>query len=98
MLRAAVERRAPTLGREAKEYMDTGDLVPDEVIIGDDPRARCRSDDARDGFLLDGFPRTVAQAEALDDALERARPPAHRRRCSSRCPTRRSSGASRAAA
>ena len=48
------------LGKKAKEYMDAGELVPDEVIIGVDPRARCSGDDARDGFLLDGFPRTVA--------------------------------------
>ncbi len=57
------------LGKEAKQYMDAGDLVPDEVIVGmiiD----RINQGDARDGFLLDGFPRTAAQADALGDALE----------------------------
>jgi adenylate kinase len=69
ILRAAVKEESE-LGREAKEYMDRGDLVPDDVICGvimekvDDP-------EAEDGFLLDGFPRTTGQAEALEDALER---------------------------
>jgi len=56
------------LGRTAKQYMDAGDLVPDEVVIAmvDD---RLRQDDARQGFLLDGFPRTVAQVEALDEIV-----------------------------
>jgi adenylate kinase len=57
------------LGREAKAYMDKGDLVPDEIVvamIGD----RLREDDVASGFVLDGFPRTVAQAEALEQLLE----------------------------
>ena len=70
--------------------MDAGDLVPDDVIIGIIVE-RLQEDDARDGFLLDGFPRTVAQAEALDETLERARPRAHRGAAASRSPTRRSS-------
>jgi adenylate kinase len=56
------------LGKEAKRYMDAGELVPDEVIVGmiiD----RIGGGDARDGFLLDGFPRNEAQADALADAL-----------------------------
>jgi adenylate kinase len=56
------------LGKEAKRYMDAGELVPDEVIVGmiiD----RIGGGDARDGFLLDGFPRNEAQADALTDAL-----------------------------
>jgi adenylate kinase len=56
------------LGKEAKRYMDAGELVPDEVIVGmiiD----RISGGDARDGFLLDGFPRNEAQADALTDAL-----------------------------
>ncbi len=57
------------LGREAKRFMDAGDLVPDEVTIGI-VRDRLRQDDAQEGFLLDGFPRTVAQAEALRDMLD----------------------------
>jgi adenylate kinase len=69
ILRAAVKEESE-LGREAKEYMDRGDLVPDDVICRvimekvDDP-------EAEDGFLLDGFPRTTGQAEVLEDALDR---------------------------
>ena len=58
------------LGQKAKEYMDNGDLVPDEVIIGVILEG-VESEAAQDGFLLDGFPRTVEQAEALDEALAR---------------------------
>jgi adenylate kinase len=57
------------LGHEAKRYMDAGDLVPDEVTIAM-VRERLDEDDARDGFLLDGFPRNEAQAEVLDDVLD----------------------------
>jgi adenylate kinase len=58
------------LGQKAKEYMDAGDLVPDEIIIG--VILECvESDAAQDGFLLDGFPRNVDQAAALDEALAR---------------------------
>jgi adenylate kinase len=67
MLRAQVSE-GTELGREAKRYMDEGDLVPDDVIIGMITQ-RIGSDDARDGFLLDGFPRNEAQADALDEAL-----------------------------
>jgi len=67
LLRAAVEE-GTDLGRQAKEYMDRGDLVPDEVIIGV-ILERVESEEARDGFLLDGFPRTLPQAEALDQEL-----------------------------
>ena len=56
------------LGRKAKEYMDRGDLVPDEVIIGMILDCVNRGS-CGDGFLLDGFPRSTGQAEALDDAL-----------------------------
>jgi adenylate kinase len=56
------------LGREAKEYMDRGDLVPDEITIAM-VRDRLAEDDARDGFLLDGFPRNVPQAETLKKML-----------------------------
>ncbi len=56
------------LGLEAKKYMDAGDLVPDDVTIGM-VRDRLREKDARDGFLLDGFPRNVQQAEVLDGML-----------------------------
>jgi len=56
------------LGREAKRYMDAGDLVPDEVIVGM-ITDRVAEGDARDGFLLDGFPRNEKQAQALSAAL-----------------------------
>jgi adenylate kinase len=56
------------LGVEAKKYMDAGDLVPDEVTIGM-VTDRLAQDDAAEGFLLDGFPRTVHQAEVLDSML-----------------------------
>lgn len=64
MLRAAV-RQETAMGLEAKRYMDSGGLVPDEVVIGI-VRDRLSEDDCNDGFILDGFPRTVPQAEALD--------------------------------
>jgi adenylate kinase len=67
ILRAAV-REETDLGRMAKEYMDRGDLVPDEVIVGAIAE-RLDSEDAADGFILDGFPRTTPQAEALDRKL-----------------------------
>jgi len=67
ILRAAV-RDETELGREAKQYMDRGDLVPDEVIVGVIGE-RIASPEARDGFILDGFPRTTPQAEALDAKL-----------------------------
>ena len=67
ILRAAV-REQTELGREAKEYMDRGDLVPDEVIVGVIAE-RIDSSEALDGFILDGFPRTTPQAEALDAKL-----------------------------
>lgn len=53
------------LGRRAKSYMDAGDLVPDEVVI-EIIKERLSKDDCKNGFVLDGFPRTVPQAEALD--------------------------------
>jgi adenylate kinase len=68
ILRAAV-RELTAVGREAKEYMDRGDLVPDELICRV-VMERLDSDEAADGFLLDGFPRTVPQAETLEEALD----------------------------
>jgi adenylate kinase len=67
ILRAAV-RDETELGRSAREYMDRGDLVPDEVIVGVIAE-RIDSSEALDGFILDGFPRTTPQAEALDAKL-----------------------------
>lgn len=69
MLRAAVEAKTP-MGLEAKEIMDRGALVPDAVVV-DIIGQRIKQKDAANGFILDGFPRTVAQAEALDDLLSR---------------------------
>jgi len=69
ILRAAV-KEGTDLGREAKGYMDRGELVPDEVIVGV-ILDRLADADTSDGFLLDGFPRTATQAEALDEALGR---------------------------
>jgi adenylate kinase len=68
MLREAVAA-GTALGREAKGYMDKGALVPDDVIIGMIAE-RLRQPDARAGFLLDGFPRTIAQAEGLERLLK----------------------------
>ncbi|HXR29520.1 MAG TPA: adenylate kinase [Solirubrobacterales bacterium] len=68
ILRAAV-REGTELGRVAKEYMERGDLVPDDVIVGMIGE-RIDSPEAADGFILDGFPRTEPQAEALAAKLE----------------------------
>ncbi|OEH93209.1 adenylate kinase [Bacillus solimangrovi] len=64
MFRAAM-KEGTQLGLKAKEYIDKGELVPDEVTIGI-VRERLGKDDCKNGYLLDGFPRTVAQAEALE--------------------------------
>ena len=69
ILRAAIDEGSD-LGTKAKEYVDRGDLVPDEVIC-DVIMERIDTPEAEDGFILDGFPRTVRQAEVLDDALGR---------------------------
>lgn len=66
MLRAAM-RDGTELGTLAKEYIDAGKLVPDEVVVGI-VKERLSQDDCKNGFILDGFPRTIAQAEALTDA------------------------------
>lgn len=67
MFRAAM-KEGTELGLKAKSFMDQGALVPDEVTIGI-VRERLSKDDCQNGFLLDGFPRTVPQAEALEDLL-----------------------------
>jgi adenylate kinase len=59
------------LGKKAKQYMDAGELVPDELIVGVLLEA-LKGEEASDGFLLDGFPRNVSQADALAEALEKA--------------------------
>jgi adenylate kinase len=68
ILRAAVAEGTP-LGRRAQQIMAAGELVPDEVVIGI-VRERLAGADCREGFLLDGFPRTIPQAEALQAALD----------------------------
>ncbi|MCU4138741.1 MAG: Adenylate kinase or related kinase [Thermodesulfobacteria bacterium] len=68
MLREHVAK-GTELGLKAKEYMEKGQLVPDEIILSM-VKERLSQDDAQKGFILDGFPRTVAQAEALDKLLE----------------------------
>ena len=73
ILRAAVKNQT-AMGLEAKKYMDAGELVPDSVVIGI-VRDRLQEPDSVKGFLMDGFPRTIPQAEALDatlDGLDRA--------------------------
>jgi len=67
MLRGNV-REGTELGREAREYMDAGELVPDGLIVAM-AAERLQEPDARDGFILDGFPRTIEQAKALDKQL-----------------------------
>ena len=68
MFRLAIKNETP-LGNEAKSYMDRGELVPDEVTVGI-VKERLSESDAKDGFLLDGFPRTVQQAEALNEIMD----------------------------
>ena len=67
LFRAAVKNQTD-LGKKAKEFMDKGQLVPDEIVIGM-VKERLAKDDCKKGFILDGFPRTIAQAEALDKML-----------------------------
>lgn len=69
MLRANVQE-GTELGLAAKSHMDSGGLVPDELIVAM-AAERLDEDDVRDGFILDGFPRTIAQADALEQRLER---------------------------
>jgi len=73
ILRAAVKNQTE-LGKKAKGYMDAGDLVPDSLII-DLMDERLREPDCEKGFILDGFPRTTAQAVALDDMMVRLERP-----------------------
>ena len=68
MFRSAIKNETPT-GLEAKRYMDAGQLVPDSVVIAM-VKERLAMDDCANGYLLDGFPRTVEQAEALKDIAE----------------------------
>lgn len=73
LLRTAVDQ-GTELGRRAQRYMDAGDLVPDELMLGL-IEERLGADDVGGGFILDGYPRNLAQAEALDGVLERISQP-----------------------
>jgi adenylate kinase len=68
IFRGAV-KEGTEMGKKAKEYMDKGMLVPDEIVIGI-VKERLAKPDCNEGVLLDGFPRTVEQAEALDEVLD----------------------------
>jgi adenylate kinase len=70
MFRAALKQGSP-LGLEAKKYMDAGALVPDDVVVAM-VRERIQQPDCKKGFLLDGFPRTIVQAEKLDETMAKA--------------------------
>ncbi len=70
MLREAVKKESP-VGKEAKGYMNRGELVPDDVVIKI-VSSRLTDDDLKKGFMLDGFPRTVNQADKLDASLEKS--------------------------
>ncbi len=76
LFRANISQGTP-LGLQAKEFMNEGRLVPDSVTVGM-AEDRMRQADAADGFLLDGFPRNLGQAESLDGFLQRQRPRAGR--------------------
>jgi adenylate kinase len=69
MFRAAI-KEGTEMGKKAKEYMDAGQLVPDEVVVGM-VKERLTIPDCQNGFLLDGFPRTLAQADALSATLDK---------------------------
>lgn len=68
ILREAIKNNTP-LGQQAKDFMDAGKLVPDDVVIGM-LRERIAAADCKNGYVLDGFPRTIAQAEALDEIAQ----------------------------
>ena len=69
IFRKAIKNKTP-LGKKAKSFIDAGELVPDEVTIGI-VEERLKESDCKDGFILDGFPRTITQAEALDEILSK---------------------------
>jgi len=75
MLREAAQAKTP-LGLEAEKYMSAGKLLPDDLVVGL-IEERLQKADCKKGFLLDGFPRTVAQAEALDKMLSRHKQSIH---------------------
>ena len=75
ILREAIAKATP-IGQKAKEFVDSGKLVPDDIVIGI-VKARLQEKDANPGYILDGFPRTVEQADALRDMLAETKQPLH---------------------
>ena len=75
ILRSQIQKQTP-LGQRAKSFIDSGKLVPDNLVV-EMVQERLRNDDVKNGFILDGFPRTVDQAEALDEILEKAKMSLH---------------------
>ena len=91
VFRAAVAQGTPT-GLEVQQYLDTGELVPDDIVIRVVDEHFAAGGPLEDGFILDGFPRTLVQAEELETGAHR--PPARPRASTSTCPPTRSSTAS----
>ena len=75
ILRSQIQKQTP-LGERAKSFIDSGKLVPDNLVI-EMVQERLRNDDVKNGFILDGFPRTADQATALDQILDKAKMPLH---------------------
>ena len=75
ILRSQIQKKTP-LGKRAKSFIDSGKLVPDELVV-EMIQERLKNEDVRNGFILDGFPRTVEQAKALNEILQKAKIPLH---------------------
>lgn len=75
ILRAQIQKQT-LLGRRAKSFIDSGKLVPDDLVV-EMVQEKLRNDDVKNGFILDGFPRTVDQAKVLDEILAKTKMPLH---------------------